>query len=353
MFALSVYIYCVLLFYYCVDAFWCGKMTIKRSIQTFSDQSGEFEDARSDVERVLKSTKKTLKSSITSLLIGPLVVSANEDVRLSLQDSDLRKGLVNVPSDDFWYPPYMIGTWNTQLKFMGANFTAKIPLGTLKENGHVPGFDKYSIIFLPDMGKDVSMQMRYVQLDSHTREDHPRNLRSLVKAFLPETDVQKAPYAFQKASTWFSAPSNKWHIEYQDATGRGQIDLLTRKRRITTDAGTVTTTEFIQQTHRREGQRIPVVGEYALQWRISAPASDRDEFVTTEALRRTSRLVGSLDVFAYLTPTDTLYAQEPKFPVAVYSYAVDMQRSEASEDTVYPFVPPGAGPVELGDFFGH
>jgi hypothetical protein len=92
----------------------------------------------------------------------------------------------------------MIGTWDTRLKFLRAEFTSKLPLETLSEGNRVPGFDEYSVIFAPDMGKDVSMQFRFVQLDSHVREDHSRNSRGLFTAFSQDAVVDAAPYAFQK-----------------------------------------------------------------------------------------------------------------------------------------------------------
>jgi len=337
-----------------------------------ADTGGEFEDPQQPqlpsrrvkiaARRViLTAMALPLRSLAEGMADNPM--DDNQQQESLLNSPEMRKGLVNVPSDDFWYPPYMIGTWDTSFKFLGANFSSKLPLDKLSEGDHVPGFGKYSVIFLPDMGKDVSnVRMRYVQVDSHVREDHPHNLRSLVAAFCPGTTVDSAPYSFQKAPNWLTAPANRWHIDFHDGDGPGQVDIFTRKRDIKTDAGTVVTKEFLQQTLRRStmpsgGRARKSVGEYALVWRISVPASSRDEFVTTENLRKTNALIGTLDVYSYLSPMDVLYSQEPKYPVAVYSYAVEMKRSEddaaSLANTVYPFVPSSAGPVELDRFFGH
>ena len=84
------------------------------------------------------------------------------------------------------------------------------------------------------------------------------------------------------------------------------------------EVGTAVTKEFIQQTHRRtntDGSKV--VCDCALVWKVSVPAPDRDEFVTTENLRKTQALIGTLDVCAYLSPSDVLYAREPKYPIAV------------------------------------
>jgi hypothetical protein len=90
----------------------------------------------------------------------------------------------------------MIGYWNTSMSFAGGKFTNKIPLDVLSINNNVPGFNKYSIIFLPELGKDISnMTMRYVQLDSHPREDHPFNIRNLIRSFSSDTIIDDASYS--------------------------------------------------------------------------------------------------------------------------------------------------------------
>lgn len=309
-------------------------------------------------------------ASVAAGMSRPKPASASiDDINVNLDESSYRKAPVNIQSDDFWYPPYMIGRWNTTMKFAGAKFSNEIPVEILAKDDNVPGFSKYSVIFAPDMGKDITnLTLRYVQLDSHPREDHPFNLRGLVQAFMSSDGavVDSAPYAFQKAPDWFHSPSNKWKIKYHDNKGNGVIDLLTLKRNITLTAGSVETVEFIRQTHRRQenvslsGSSPPkvVVGDYALRWRLSVPASLRDEFVTVTDLARTSRLIGSLDILVYLQPNNDLYFKAPGKPVGVFSYDVVMDRlgGDASEEvakTEYPFVWRDAGPVELQDYFGY
>ena len=156
---------------------------------------------------------------------------------------------INKPSDDFWYPPYCIGKWNTTLTFDGAKFSEDIPVSTLSKHD-VAGFSKYSVIFFPDLGKDVyNLIRRFVQIDSHPREDHPFNIRKLVSSFLPTSQIVTAPYSFQKAPDWLYSPSNKWQIKYQDSDDRteGVVDLLTLKRDIKVFAGSLDTIEFFRQ----------------------------------------------------------------------------------------------------------
>jgi len=292
-------------------------------------------------------------STLYSLIPNKVDASISSRTRDSLE---LQRGLVNIGSDDFWYPPYMIGEWNAKMKFIGANFSSNIPLQDLSLNNRVPGFNRYSVIFAPDMGEDINCILRYVELDSHTREDHPHNIRNLIKCFLPDTKVIDAKYSFQKQSNWISSPANKWLINYEDENGYGKINLFTRKRLIDISAGVVETTEFFQQTHERieNNKKSIIQGEYALNWKLRTSASGRDQFVTVDQLRKSTDLEGSLDIYVYLSPTDELYDKEPKKPVGVFSYDISLERIKGnSKNTIYPFVPNDVGPIELNEYFGY
>lgn len=334
-------------------------------------------------------------AALAALLLGPRSSRAEADVKRRadafLNDPSLQKAEVNIQSDDFWYPPFLLGRWNASLLFDSAKFVGGIPVETLARQGRLPGFAKYSVFFLPEMGVDIpSVQLRYVSLDGHPREDHPHNLRSLVQTSSPETVIESAPYSFQKAPNWLSSPANRWRVKYHDEKGRGVVDFLTQKRNLRIFAGTVESAEFIRQRHwrvesggtnstsnstspinstsnstKREPNPLystPVVTDYCLNWRLTVPASLRDEFITVEDLRRTQTVLGALDVYVYLQPTNDLYLQRPGRPAGVFSYNVTMQRPEGwsqaaaeieTEATTYPFVWRDAGPVELDDYFGH
>lgn len=187
---------------------------------------------------------KLVFGSFSSSLIYPFIAKASNIIEPKLYQSSI----INEPSDDFWYPPFMIGYWNTTMSFVGAKFTNKIPLDILSTNNNIPGFNKYSIIFLPELGKDIAnMTMRYVQLDSHPREDHPFNIRNLITSFSSDTIVDDASYHFQKAPNWLYSPANQWTIRYHDKEGIGKVDLVTKKRSIRVFAGTIETIEFFNQ----------------------------------------------------------------------------------------------------------
>ena len=99
----------------------------------------------------------------TALLLFSMINSpvAAEALTFPLDNPVYHKAFYDIPSDDFWYPPYMIGRWDTTLKFRGATFTDKIPLDTLSKDDNLPGFSKYSVIFAPEIGKDIeSVELR-------------------------------------------------------------------------------------------------------------------------------------------------------------------------------------------------
>lgn len=196
-----------------------------------------------------------------------------------IDDKLYHKAIINVQSDDFWYPPYLIGKWNTTLTFDKAIFTEKYSLEELSRDENLPGFTKYSVLFAPDMGKDVNMVRRFAQIDSHPREDHPYNLREIFRAYLGEgATIDSAKYYFQKAPDWFHSPANKWKVTYHDSTGRGEMNLLTQKRNIEVLAGSVETSEFIKQEHIRYdddnfgrdnfGRGKIVRSDYCLHWKL-------------------------------------------------------------------------------------
>lgn len=170
-----------------------------------------------------------------------------------LRNPTYAKGLVStVKSDDFWYPPYLIGNWRTSLTFIDASFIQESRLSTdeiesAAEIGIIPGFKKYSVFFAPRIGKNVQINRRYVQVDSHPREDHSYNIRQLVQGFEPDTFIDRAPYSYQLSPSWFYIPANHFEVQYHDSTGKGIVELESFKRDIEVTAGTVETSETFHQ----------------------------------------------------------------------------------------------------------
>jgi len=279
--------------------------------------------------------------SITGGLYGNFFPSlpAHASTSYDINSPVYKNVFVNAPSDDFWYPPFLIGKWKTSLKFQSATFNEKVPTEDLLKVGNLlPGIEKYSVIFLPDIGSDlVDAMIKYIQLDSHPREDHPSNIRSLVHTSLPETVIDSAPYYFQKAPDWFHSPSNSWTIKYHDKEGEGTVHLSTRRRDIKVFAGSVETLEIFHQDHERldstNNKRTVTHSDYAMNWKLAVPEALRDEFIPVEDLSKAKQIVGNLNVLVYLQPSNPLYNKLTASPATIYSYDVSMSRMDDGTST--------------------
>ena len=240
---------------------------------------------------------------------GTGVVEPSLAIDRPIDDPLYNKALLNAPSDDFWYPPYLIGKWNTTMTFSNAVFTEKFSLDELSQNENLPGFSPYSIVFCPDMGKNVNLIRRFAQIDSHPREDHPYNIREIFRAFLGEEAViETAAYSFQKAPNWIYSPANRWKITYRDSKGKGEIQLLTQKRDIQVTAGSVETTEFIRQEHRRfekdtKYKEKLTVSDYALHWKLGGRF-----LLYSHSLRFLSFLPSSINLCSFNLLIRTLFS---------------------------------------------
>lgn len=180
-----------------------------------------------------------------------------------LNDKSLLLPSFNTPTDDFWYPPFLLGRWKTELTFDYAEFQPQldsVPIERLRQSlpalSHDPS-DLGALIFQAGYaGKNIpssDLILRFVQLDGHPREDHPYNLKHLVTAFTDkQLTIDKAPYSFQKQYNWIYSPANYWNINYHtdipdQERQEGSIRLETIKRNIFVETGYAETTEFFRQ----------------------------------------------------------------------------------------------------------
>ena len=332
-----------------------------------------FKNINKNIKSNWKSISKQIKQQTIALIIGSNFINPIncEALTYPLNNPIYHKSIINLfPSDDFWLPPYLIGQWKTKLTFNDAKFSDKVKLDEIALNNISPGFSKYSVFSIPTIGKDFDTILRYVQVDSHTRQDHSFNTRNLVTNNEPNTIVDSVPYNYQLTWNILNPPANKQTISYHDNEGNGIIHLNTIKRDINIVAGSVETIEFIEQIHERtdilNNKKSVIKSDYAFDWKLSVPESLRDEFITSENLSKTKILIGNLDILVYLQPTNDLYLKVPAQPVGVFSYNVEMERIIDSKSnnineninnevkkTEYPFVSMDDGAVELQKFFGY
>ena len=84
-----------------------------------------------------------------------------------------------------------------------------------------------------------------------------------------------------------------------------------------------TLTKTITSSSGEKKQQHPIVGDYAMNWKLSAPASIRDEFIKVSELSSTQVLEGALSIFVYPQPTSDLYLKlGAGKPAGVFSYNV-------------------------------
>lgn len=325
-------------------------------------------------QKMFGKLKTAFLASIIFLYPVSNCVASNNAVS-SISTLDLpkyQKSLLNIPSNDFWYPPYLLGLWKSDFKFINAEFSDKVPVEKLAQDNIVPGFKKYSVFMYPEMGKDITTTLKFVQLDSHPSEDHSYNLRKLMSAFTAcadrdsdgavsidsteETVIDSAPYSYQNADGIFPHP---WKIRYHDKFGDGEVEVKTTKRDINVYSGIVETNEFVRQTHTRRdivsGTSERIIGDYAINWKLSVPEGLRDQYITEYDLSKASRVIGKLEVAVYLQPTNDLYLKLRGKPAGVFTYEVNMERIRPVEmnKITYPFVKMNDGPVEIQDYFGY
>ena len=96
------------------------------------------------------------------------------------------------------YPAWMEGEWMASLSFAGYELPAKdaIPREQLFAEGNVPGFQKCSLAFLPDVGKEnVSFPLRWVRDKANVvREDRVANLKAAVRGGLGYDAIDRVEY---------------------------------------------------------------------------------------------------------------------------------------------------------------
>ena len=108
--------------------------------------------------------KQTLLSRVLRT-IAFVPTLANAVDRKTVAKDTFQKALLNMPSQDFFYPPYMIGRWNTTLKFAYANFTDKVSVETLAQVHTV-----YYKMMSPNLIRDLEQySSRVHQVFDHLR----------------------------------------------------------------------------------------------------------------------------------------------------------------------------------------
>ena len=96
------------------------------------------------------------------------------------------------------------------------------------------------------------------------------------------------------------------------------------------------------------------MSEYAVNYQLFVPEAGRDEFITVDQMRKSSTIVGRMNLLLYFRPSSIFYPLSPGVPAGVFTYDMNMTRiPEDVRDSEYPFIWDSDGPVELDKYFGY
>ena len=110
------------------------------------------------------------KAQDAALLSSPYSLSAQ------LTNPQYTKRLFNIPPGAAQYPSSFQGLWSTSYKFVDAKFDPTIPMKELAKDVNVAGFRKYSVAFIPDVGKDFSCRLQFKKGGKGIVEDRVTDL---------------------------------------------------------------------------------------------------------------------------------------------------------------------------------
>ena len=88
---------------------------------------------------------------------------------------------------------------------------------------------------------------------------------------------------------------------------------------------------------------------------MGVDVSQDEEYQSIEQISKSTKLIGTLDIFSYLQPTTDLYLETRGKPVGRFTYNLEMTRepNQSIRSTRYPFIWRSDGPVELDQYFGY
>lgn len=118
------------------------------------------------------------------------------------------KPLFSIPPGIFTYPKSFLGEWKVQYSYQGSSFYDKIPFENLARDINVPGFRKYSVVMVPDIGKDFTTTWSFVQANNgDITEDRTFNLKSTMESTFLESSCKVEEVEYD--------PPNRCSIRYK------------------------------------------------------------------------------------------------------------------------------------------
>jgi hypothetical protein len=232
----------------------------------------------------------------------------------------LLPSVVALPITELSFPPWLAGTWQVSSTFAGFELPVKkLSKKTLMSDKAIPGFEKLSIVQVPDVGAKGSFTLRFNRRpDGVVVEDKQYNLASMINNALG-----------QKAVEAVTCPSgDRCSIEFGAGATRNaeQIELFynSRESDLSDDGNIIVYSEYLRQVTYSLSTTMGVarqeVGEYQHFWMFKKQAS--------------GYVSGNLLTAAYFNPQDSLFFEAPFSPVVVYSNDLLLRPLDAATDSL-------------------
>eukprot|EP00466_Bigelowiella_natans_P003003 jgi/Bigna1/86714/estExt_fgenesh1_pg.C_130039 len=126
------------------------------------------------------------RRTLGGILLSSIYLKSAEasTLRERLEKRRLDKAVFNRIPGVQEYPSWMEGTWEVQAKFEGFEFPSSIPKSQLVKDVSVPGFQKVSVAYIPDIDRIVA--------------DLSSNLRSIINSYTQPGAVENIAYDARK-----------------------------------------------------------------------------------------------------------------------------------------------------------
>ena len=235
------------------------------------------------------------------------------------------------------YPAWLAGEWDATVDFAGYEFPSAVPKEVLAREPTVPGFQKLSLAFIPDVGSDrLTYRIRFVQTaKGDVVEDRAFNLAEVQRAYLARDDavdgVEYDP----------DVDPNRTTIRYKSGVTNNaeRIELFTNARESETRAsdGTFFASEAFRQVTLGYSTTYGVARvqptDYQHVWTytpLEDPNDDREGVV--------NRVKVTLSTAGYVQPNDALKLTAQAAPRANANAAPVPQVGAASSLAFEPVV---------------
>jgi len=233
-----------------------------------------------------------------------------------IEERKLKNSVFNVPPKEMRYPEWMAGTWDVTSHFKGYSFPSRVPKGNIVKNVNIPGFQKLSLIYLPDVGKTPTQyQKRFSEADGHVVEDRAFNIRSVVEGYLGDGLIDQVEYNRNEP--------NRCTVAFKKLAtlNAERIELFTNSRETDTrkSDNAFYAAECLRQVSlgysKEFGVARMLVCDYQNAWTFIPVPGDPDT------------ITGELLTAGYLQSSEPDYFDALTDPVVMFSHTLTMKRA--------------------------